>query len=389
MHSPRAARDPGLPARQREGASYLSLIDGLRGTAALFVLVYHYVHFFMAGADRQRMGHYLDVVPAADVLHPLYRYGFMAVQVFWLISGFVFAHVYRDRGAGGRSFFVNRLARLYPLHLLTLLVVGALDLMALHKLGYTPIYANFDWKHFVAQLFMASEWIRTGESFNGPIWSVSVEVLVYAVFWFAVTGRARRSLVIPALMSVGFFLANQRYGNFSLVIECGYFFFAGVVLSRLCQRDWRVWWPVVIAVGLIAGGIAITTIQGGWGFRRYGAVGIVGGALMVMSFVEGRTPYPIRRICAWLGETSYGVYLWHFPIQLGVLLVLLPQWEPRRLAQHGWFLAAFIVVVVLVARLSYRFYELPMRDLLRKRLKREGTVANSLVKGGDKPAAAR
>ncbi|MEO1967455.1 MAG: acyltransferase [Sphingomonadaceae bacterium] len=389
MHSPRAARDPGLPARRREAASYLSLIDGLRGTAALFVLVYHYVHFFMAGADRQRMEHYLDVVPAADVLHPLYRYGFMAVQVFWLISGFVFAHVYRDRGAGGRSFFVNRLARLYPLHLLTLLVVGVLDLMALHKLGYTPIYANFDWKHFVAQLFMASEWIRTGESFNGPIWSVSVEVLIYAVFWFAVTGRARRSLVIPGLMSVGFFLANQRYGNFSLVIECGYFFFAGAVLSRLCQRDWRVWWPVVIAVGLIAGGIAITAIQGEWGFRRYGAVGIVGGALMVMSFVEGRTPHSIRRICAWLGETSYGVYLWHFPIQLGVLLVLLPQWEPRRLAQHGWFLAVFIVVVVLVARLSYRFYELPMRDLLRKRLKREGTVANSLVKGGDKPAAAR
>ena len=163
MHRPRAARDPGPLAHQREGLAYLSLIDGLRGAAALFVLVYHYVHFFMAGADRRRMENYLDFVPAADVLHPLYRYGFMAVQVFWLISGFVFAHVYRDRRVGGQSFFINRLARLYPLHLLTLLVVGALDLIALGKLGYTPIYSNFDWQHFLAQLFLASEWIRTGE----------------------------------------------------------------------------------------------------------------------------------------------------------------------------------------------------------------------------------
>ena len=389
MHGQTAARAPTQSAHQREGAPYLSLIDGLRGTAALFVLVYHYVHFFMAGADRQRMAHYLDVVPAADVLHPLYRYGFMAVQVFWLISGFVFAHVYRDRRVGGRSFFINRFARLYPLHLLTLLVVTALDFAALSKLGYTPIYSNFDWQHFVAQMFMASEWIRTGESFNGPIWSVSVEVLVYAVFWFAVTGRARRSLVIPALMSAGFFLANQRYGNFSLVIECGYFFFAGVVLSRLCQRDWRVSWTVAIACALIAAGFAITAIQGEWGFRRYGAVGIVGGTLILMRFLEGRAPDVLRRICAWLGETSYGVYLWHFPIQLSVLLVLLPEWEPRRLAQHGWFLAIFMVVVVLVARLSYRFYELPMRDLLRKRLKPRGAAASSIAKRGDKLAEAR
>ena len=209
------------------------------------------------------------------------------------------------------------------------------------------------------------------------------------MFWFAVTGRARRSLIVPLMLSLAFFLVNARFGNFSLVIECGYFFFAGVVLSRLCQMSGARRWPILVALLAIAAGLAMTAIQGEWGFRRYGAVGTVGGALILLSFLEARAPRSLRSICAWLGETSYGVYLWHFPLQLTLILVLLPRWEPRSLAQHGWFLVLFVVIVVLVARLSYRFYELPMRDFLRRRLKRAQASSQSFPKGGDKAAAAR
>ena len=88
------------------------------------MLLYHYMHFAMSGTDHSRYTHYLALQPARWLLAPFYDYGFYAVQLFWIISGFVFAAVYFDRAVTGRAFAANRFARLYPLHLLTLLVVA-------------------------------------------------------------------------------------------------------------------------------------------------------------------------------------------------------------------------------------------------------------------------
>ena len=111
-------------------APRLTLIDGLRGFAAVAVLFYHYMHFAMIGTDHERYFEYLDYQPARAAFAILYDWGFYAVQLFWMISGFVFAAVYFGREATTREFVVNRFARLYPLHFLTLLVVAVLQFVA-------------------------------------------------------------------------------------------------------------------------------------------------------------------------------------------------------------------------------------------------------------------
>lgn len=381
-----SAQGVGRAERRVAGTPYLSLIDGVRGIAALAVLLYHYVHFFMAGPDRRKLPGYLDLYPAHDVLWPAYQYGFYAVQVFWLISGFVFAHVYYGHPGGTRSFFANRLARLYPLHILTLLVVAALQLVALHRLGYTPIYGNFDWQDFGLQLVMAGDWMRRGMSFNGPFWSVSVEVLIYTVFWLSRGLVARMGWPLLVVLVVGCRFADVQWGGDTRAFACGFYFFSGSALCLLWRSGWATGWRLgTLGLVLLAGGGGAIAYWGWWGWNLFGLTGVFGALFLALASVELHAPRRLRDACEWLGENTYGVYLWHFPIQLTIILFLLPNVAPQQVAQNGWFMVLFVALVIVVARFSFVHIERPMRDLLRRHL----AGARGHAKGGDKPSPVR
>lgn len=112
--------------------------------------------------------------------------------MFWAISGFIFFFKYFDRlsrGAiGAGDFFVARFSRLYPLHFATLLLVLGLQLAFLARHGQFFVYPYNDLRHFVLNLLFISGWgLQKGDSFNAPIWSVSVELIVYIAFFVLVT----------------------------------------------------------------------------------------------------------------------------------------------------------------------------------------------------------
>jgi len=250
---------------------------------------------------------------------------------------------------------------------------------------YTPIYSNFDWQDFGLQLFMAGDWVRRGMSFNGPFWSVSVEIVVYALFWLTRGPVARLGLAMLVAMVAGCYFADVEWGAETRIFACGYYFFTG---SALC-RVWRGAWGkgrrlAALAVACAAAGVAATAAAGVQGWALGGIPGIFGALFVLLASAESRAPAAVRRVCEWLGENTYGVYLWHFPIQLTMILLLLPA-NVEQLARHGWFLALYIVLVVSIARVSYARFERPMRDILRRRL-RGGPVR---AKGGDKVAAVR
>jgi len=357
-----------LPSSDR--GDYLALVDGLRGLAALAVLLFHYGHFYMAGPNRILPPEAMQQAPGYVLLWPFYEFGLLAVQVFWLISGFVFAHVYCGRAVSRRAFWVSRIARLYPLHLLTLLVVVVLQMVALARLGYTPIYGNFDIPHFVLQLGMASDWLRqpAGYAFNGPIWSVSVEVLVYGLFWLLRPAIQRTGLPLALALVAAFFVLNGRFEGVTMAFDCATFLFAGVALSAIFRQRAQAAQGIIVLSLLAVGclGIAI----GGSGGREYLVIpGFAGAAILLLAARERHASAALRRACTWLGENTYGIYLWHFPIQLAVLLVLLPSANVADLAGEWWFLAGFVAAVICVARISYTWFERPMRAAVRDRLR--------------------
>lgn len=363
--------EPHHLVRHHGYSGYLSLIDGVRGIAALAVLFYHYVHFFMAGPDRVPLRGAIWLFPGADWLWPVYIYGYLAVQIFWLISGFVFAQVYYGSNAGTRSFAINRFARLYPLHLLTLLVVAGLEFAMLRLHGYTAFYGHYDWPHFFRQLFMASDWIREdgGYSFNGPIWSVSVEVVVYAIFWLSRGVIVRFGLPLVAVLAIGFYFADRHWMDLSKVFSCGFYFFIGCGLNMVLRGDWNRGWRLAAPVLLLAAVGIYGAIDGSdWSRRFLLLPGLFGGLFMVLAAAEPFAPAMLRKACEWLGENTYGIYLWHVPVQLCLLLALLPAHNPAEVAQNWWFLPLFMAAVVMLARASYVWFERPARDYLRHRL---------------------
>lgn len=383
----------GLAPSAGRGDAYLSLVDGLRGLAAFAVLLYHYVHFFMAGPSRRAPEGSVELFPAYDLLWPIYHYGYFAVQVFWLISGFVFAHVYYRRRGTMREFAVSRVARLYPLHLLTLLVVVLLQLAAMDRLGYTPIYGNYDLEHFLAQLFMASDWIRpdNGYAFNGPVWSVSVEILVYALFWVTGPLVMRGGPIAALALALSLYFLDARFGEYSKVFVCGFYFFAGCGLSLLRSMYWVRGAKLIIVIAPLAMlGFASLSDGSDWAWRYLALPSLFGSAILLLAAAENHAPNALRKACDWLGESTYGIYLWHFPIQLALLLWLMPTVDPAAVARHGWFLAIFVGVVLIVARLSNRMIERPMRGYLRRVL--GSTSPSSPLPGqkeGDIVSAAR
>jgi peptidoglycan/LPS O-acetylase OafA/YrhL len=224
------------------GPGHFHWIDALRGIAALSIVIFHYHHFYLADAlDRSNLPD-TTAFPYAALLGPLYMpVGARAVELFWLISGFVFAHVYLPRPVTLWQFSVARFARLYPLHGLLLLVVAALQWTSLSFVGHWQIYGNNDLRHFGLHAVMASNWstLSHGLSFNGPFWSVSLEILVYALFFVAL-GLMRRAPRLGSLMLTAMCWSMAEIGNLSLplvhqaVFACGSYFFLGCTIYSVC-----------------------------------------------------------------------------------------------------------------------------------------------------------
>ena len=122
--APESGEDGGPRGASPNGEKLIGL-EALRFAAALAVLVWHYRHFLYVGLAPS--GYVKEDQPFHAVLAPLYEYGYAGVELFWCISGFIFAWKYGETlRMGGMSltrFMVLRFSRLYPLHLVTLLAV--------------------------------------------------------------------------------------------------------------------------------------------------------------------------------------------------------------------------------------------------------------------------
>lgn len=150
-------------------------LTGLRGLAALTVVLYHIV----------QRDEYLGQFTANFL-----RHGYLAVDLFFVLSGFVIAMNYARHFEAGIThtlyarFLAQRFARIYPLYLaLTLVGIAKFCILVL-LLGIAPAY--LDLSDMIASLFLVQNWGFGFTGVIGPSWSVSVEVIAYLVFPFIV-----------------------------------------------------------------------------------------------------------------------------------------------------------------------------------------------------------
>lgn len=287
----------------------------------------------------------------------MYTNGHFAVELFWVISGFIFAAVYGGVVGTTRSFVVARVARLYPLHLLTLASISILELVSIAHGNGVILYGDFDLYHFGLNLFFIQAWgWENGFSFNGPSWSISVELLIYCLFWAVHRSVFRWGIAGPVLLVLGFAIATQARlpGH---VWECGSYFFAGCVVFVVHHAFPS---PLrFIAAGLIA-------TAGWWLVRHHNFVGMMAILMAIILTVAALEPWLGRYVTKfdWIGDNSYGVYLWHIPVQISLLLML----PDRRIFYNPLMLFSFLLITILLARFSFLWFERPQRAFWRRRL---------------------
>jgi len=344
-------------------------IDLLRGIAASAVLFCHYQFFYAPRAAVKFMFDDPQRQPLYAVFWPFYTHGADAVELFWMISGFVFTAVYIGRTCDVRSFFVQRFSRLYPLHFLTLLAIAGVQFWSHRALGYFQIVQYNDPYHFVLNLLFISSWgLARGASFNFPIWSVSVEIVIYWVFFLSLRVLFRRGLWGPVAVA-GFFWLLRLWVPTPVVV-CGWYFFAGSCVFVFLQLARHTAVPVAVAC------IVLAAIQ------PHGRLLLVcGGTILLLGYLdETFEPRAIRKWFAWLGESTYSIYLLGLPVQFAIMTTLdIASVERARLADNAWFLVGFLAVVLVLARLSFLYVERPLQTLLRSRLlvSRGATMSDS------------
>lgn len=340
------------------------------------VVVFHYHHFYLATAtDRGGIPPEADM-PYGTVLGWLLAHGHMAVELFWVISGFVFAHVYMDRPTGVREFAAARIARLYPLHLVTLVFVAALQTVSMAQTGHFQIYANNDWRYFLVHLALASHWLAwlPGLSFNAPIWSVSLEIVAYAIFFVSLPLLRRFGLGVAvavgaAAWALGLYAQPLDLPGIRLqAFVCTGYFFVGVVACLVLRQAPE---PGAALRRMAGAGVCVAAfgVYAGAEDMVLAAASLSAVALAALQDIRsGRTcPGWLR----WLGDLSYSLYLVHVPLQMTVLLIAdLAFGATRAFAGSPWTLPVYLAASLGLAHLSYMYLEKPAGRWLRARLSR-------------------
>lgn len=361
------------------------LLDGLRGVAAVLVIWYHFFEGFATSGVDQRMNH-----------------GYLAVDFFFVLSGFVLAYAYDGRWeksltAGG--FMLRRVIRLHPMVIFAV-VFGAIAYIfqGCVKWDGTPVPVSSLVTALVLGLFlipvfpgMNADVRGNGEMFplNGPSWSLFFEYIgsiLYAVVLHKLSNRALRwvigfsavGLVACALgnmsdaYSIGVGWSMAGGGFFGGFFRMTFSFCVGLLLSRTFRKRHirgAFWICAAIVTAILA-----CPYVGGPEPSRWNAVYdlactfVVFPAVVYMGACGTTTDKFSSNVCEFLGRLSYPVYIVHYPI---MYLFYAWVWSHGLSFGEVWPVCAVLFVGIIVfAWLVMRYYDTPVRRYLASKLKR-------------------
>ena len=371
---------PGSHQSSSSGVGELPALTGLRGFAALWVLLYHV--WAMAGGPPLR-------IPGAEFLRisAVLSTGWAGVDLFFCLSAFLLVLPYaRWRHAGAARpdtgrYLLRRVLRIYPAYLFQL---GVLLILAwLFGVGRMP-NADELWSHLFLWFYMGWEPVAP---LVGVWFTLPIEFSFYLILPFLAPMLDRRrwpwlllfaivatvayrmwmhALYADAPVSTQVIMIERLPGRFDQFVIG---MLAGAALVAANLRGWAPvrpgWWFFIGVAGLVTVDAALLRVAGEYWAGH--PLLYVWHALFSICLV------PVLLACAWgakparlalanrpmryLGDISFGVYLWHMPIVLAILPMLPAHYDPS--TKFWLLLVAVAPPTILVAALSHRFVEMP------------------------------
>lgn len=368
-------------AKFSDSKKHYEILDGLRGVAAIIVVMFHLTEIFAIG----------------DPTKMIISHGYLAVDFFFLLSGFVMAHAYDDRrnSMTPTQFFKRRLIRLHPLIVMGM-TLGAVffyfseSSVIFPLVGETPV-----WKLIMIMLIGYTVipvppsmdvhgWGET-HPINGAAWSLFYEYVANVLYVLFL--RKTSTILLSILVALcGISLACQTIlgpqgdiiGGWTLTgeqvkigfIRLLYPFLAGLLLRRLFK-------PGSVKNGFLLCSILLIIIlvmprigdkEHAWMNGIYEAVAIlfVFPLILLMGAGGSLKGKVATKVCNFLGDISYPLYITHFPA-----FYVYYAWVADRKATFAdaWPVAGGLLIwSMVVAYLLLRYYDIPVRKWLAKKL---------------------
>jgi peptidoglycan/LPS O-acetylase OafA/YrhL len=364
-----------------ESKRHYPILDGLRGVASVLVIAFHVLETFTGG------NRFIQII----------NHGYLAVDFFFLLSGFVVAYAYDDRWKKMTQwdFYKRRLVRLQPL-----VIMGSIIGAALFYFQVSPVFPLVAgtpvWQVLLLMVIGAtlipvpiSMDIRGWQEMhplNGPAWSLFFEYI--ANILYAVVVRRFSKLVLSIFvalagcMLIGYLIfgpqgdliggwsidRQQLFIGFTRVL---YPFFAGVLLcrvGRLIHIKNAFWWCSLLIVIFLS----IPRIGDEhhlWMNGVYDAVCVLFVFPLIVSMGAGGILHSVRseRICKFLGDISYPLYITHYP-----LIYVYNAWVFNNkipLGAHSLLIGLLLAITsIIIAYASLKLFDEPVREWLRKKV---------------------
>lgn len=364
---------------------HYELLDGLRGVAALFVIWYHVFEGFATSPIDQRLNH-----------------GYLAVDFFFILSGFVIGYAYDDRWKAGKSkmttknFFKRRLIRLHPMVIMGA-VLGVITYCIQGSVQWdgTKIGMSMVMLALLLNLFLIPVAPKTGPEIrgygemyplNGPSWSLFFEYIgniLYALFIHKLSTKVLRVVVVLAgiglasfaifnlsgfgHLGVGWSLADHNLiGGF---LRMFFAFSIGLLMSRNFKpvKIKGAFWICSIVVIALLSVPHIGGMENPWMNGIYDSVcTIIIFPILVYLGASGKTTDKnSARICKFLGDISYPVYIVHYPF---MYLFYAWVWSEKPTFAEAWPIALVVFFGnIILAYLCLKLYDEPIRKWLSKK----------------------
>jgi peptidoglycan/LPS O-acetylase OafA/YrhL len=367
-------------------------LTSLRGIAALIIVVHHFAYY---------------ALPQLGVLVSAYSHffqnGYLSVDLFFILSGFIMTHVYWERFHDGVSkanywqYLRARFARIYPLHLFTLLVLVGLQSIELFSSNPTAFTGKFNLTALGANVLMLQAfalkcpplfWCDT--YWNEPAWSISVEFVIYAIFPFILftilknqpkTDTILYIITLVASLLLIIFTHNNLDNIIGIpsIARCGLECILGVITYKIyrrqqTQRFLNTNFLVIIST------VWIVIIMHNWsdelrGFHDWAILPAF--SLLILAIADQSNSLGMRMmnspLLLYLGTISYSVYMVHWVLMAIVKAFWLDKLhlvfeEGLTKTQSIFALGLFVPIVILTASLTYRFIEVPLRQYLKPKV---------------------
>ncbi|MFT7709709.1 acyltransferase family protein [Clavibacter tessellarius] len=349
----------------------LPALTGLRFFAAMTVLMSHFDH--------------RGIVHVPEAFVSFVDGGRTAVALFFVLSGFILAYNYSELSGGAerRVFYVNRIARIYPVVLFSLFLGGVgvayvlvaddrarlLDWYALKDPSPAALVASF-----VSQLTVTTGWFptaRINQPWNSPAWSIACEMFFYLLFPVMITHlRRMRARGLSIVVSIAFatqllfvvavrFVAPEGQRGFlvsQFPVTHLFDFLIGVVAALVFLRGGREWLMLGQrrALTLTAALVAIVALSLIVPLRpAYLLLTPFFAILVVALAVAPKNGYSwlAARWLLLLGEASFALYLIHVPLMNLMSLAVVPAW-------FGWL---WVLLTIGASILVFAYFETPAR----------------------------